>query len=158
MEEVMGKTSVNVTREAPPKLWAARRVERFPSTPTRRGAQNQPRTVRKSFSSHTASCKHLPLLNLSSSPSHQMSFAGKVVVVFGATGVVGSGAANAFLNEGATVLAVGRDLSKLQALKGKVEKNANLHFVTGDYTSEAVTKKLHEDIKAALAGTEIDRT
>jgi NAD(P)-dependent dehydrogenase (short-subunit alcohol dehydrogenase family) len=99
------------------------------------------------------------LSSVSSSVSAlQMSFASKVVVVFGATGVVGSGAANAFLNADATVIAVGRDMKKLEELKGNVEKNANLHLIVGDYVSEEGTKQLHETIKAKLNGKEIDRT
>lgn len=87
-----------------------------------------------------------------------MSLSGKVAVVFGASGYVGSGATDAFLNAGATVVAVGRDLKKLEELKGKVKNAAHLHLLAGDYANEEATQKLADNLKSLLAGKDIDRT
>lgn len=87
-----------------------------------------------------------------------MSVAGKVAIVFGATGFVGQGATDAFVKEGATVVAVGRDQKKLEALKQKLGNPAALHLIVGDYSDEQVTKTLHGNITKLLGSKPIDRT
>jgi NAD(P)-dependent dehydrogenase (short-subunit alcohol dehydrogenase family) len=88
------------------------------------------------------------------------ALAGKVAVIFGATGYVGQGATDAFLNAGATVIAVGRDLKKLEEFKTKLAptNTANLHLQTGDFSSEESVKTLHTNIHKLLAGKPIDRS
>lgn len=86
-----------------------------------------------------------------------MSFAGKVAVVFGATGYVGQGVVDQYLAVGATVVAVGRELKKLEELKTKVSNPTNLHLLAGDVTSEESVHKLHQDLKTLLNGKDYDR-
>ena len=87
-----------------------------------------------------------------------MSFAGKNVVVLGATGVVGSGASKKFVDAGATVVAVSRSSEKLSALADqlKLSGSEQLKFATGDFDSEAAAAKTTQRIEEALAGAPID--
>ncbi|RVX45613.1 NAD(P)-dependent dehydrogenase (short-subunit alcohol dehydrogenase family) [Nonomuraea polychroma] len=65
-------------------------------------------------------------------------FEGKVALVTGATGVVGGAVARAYAQEGAAVLAAGRDAGRLAALvKGIEEDGGRASAFTGDVTKSA---------------------
>ncbi len=84
-----------------------------------------------------------------------MTSKNQVVVIAGATGVVGSGATKKYLSEGSTVVAVSRSASKLAALKAQLGAPQLLTAV-GDFTSEADAQATHAAVKAALGGRAID--
>jgi len=72
-------------------------------------------------------------------PKPAASFAGQTVVILGATGYVGSGAAQRFLESGARVIAVGRDATRLEKLKtdlGTAVSKDNYDIVIGDFSDE----------------------
>ena len=85
-----------------------------------------------------------------------MSLAGKSVVILGATGNVGSGAAHALLAQGATVVLVGRDSAKLQALKTKLGNAANAHIVEGKFDTEHHAASTRDHVLKALGGKQYD--
>jgi len=77
---------------------------------------------------------------------------GKIAVVLGATGIVGSGATYNYLLEGATVVGIGRDKAKLAELAKKLGDLAK-HFVPvvhTDYSDEKAATSLREAVYAAL--------
>jgi len=77
---------------------------------------------------------------------------GKIAVVLGATGIVGSGATYNYLTEGATVVGIGRDKAKLAELAKKLG-DLSKHFVSvvhTDYTDEKSAVALREAIYKAL--------
>lgn len=82
----------------------------------------------------------------------------QVVVVLGATGVVGSGAVRKFLDAGATVVGVSRSAQKLAELKTLLELGADapFHAVVGDFTDEASAAATRQAVDAALAGRASD--
>lgn len=86
------------------------------------------------------------------------SFQGQVVVVLGATGVVGAGVARSFLDAGATVLAVSRDAGKLEALKSSLGVKAGDAFegVVGAFDTDASAAAARDAIVAACHGHPID--
>jgi len=78
-------------------------------------------------------------------------------VILGAYGVVGSGAALAFLRDGWTVIAVGRDETKLTELKNCLAaKHAGigdrLELVQGQFNSDMHTAKVYDAVKKAIGG------
>jgi len=86
-------------------------------------------------------------------------FAGKNVVVLGATGVIAYGAVHNFLVEGATVVAVGREKKRLEEFAGKMKHHAkNLILVPFEnYLEEKGAENLRETVLAALpTGAKID--
>jgi len=90
-----------------------------------------------------------------------MSLKGKICVVLGATGQVGSGASLSFLQEGATVVIVGRDQAKLEEFGKKVTTLANapsdhVVCVSGFFDKEAHALAAVEKIIKALNGKKID--
>jgi len=87
-----------------------------------------------------------------------MSVVEKMVVVLGATGIVGSGAVLAFLEAGAFVCAVGRSQKKLRELKEQVpEAQASLIiFVEGNFNSLENAKQSFNAVIQALGGKQID--
>jgi len=82
--------------------------------------------------------------------------AGKVVVILGATGNVGSGAAHAFLQQGTTVVLVGRDKAKLNTFKDKLPNNQNALVVVGKFNTEKEAAESHNLVLKALGGKSID--
>lgn len=86
------------------------------------------------------------------------SFEGKSVVVLGATGVVGSGVARAFLDQGAFVVAVSRSAEKLTELRKTLGVKAGDAFATavGDFKDDATAARAMAAIDAALGGRAID--
>lgn len=87
-----------------------------------------------------------------------MDLSGKVVVVAGATGVVGSGAVRAFLDAGATVVATSRKAASLDALADTLNILPAEPFirVQADFSTEAAADDAATAVKAALAGRPID--
>jgi NAD(P)-dependent dehydrogenase (short-subunit alcohol dehydrogenase family) len=85
-----------------------------------------------------------------------MSFQNQVVVIPGATGVVGSGAARAFLKQGATVVAVSRSGAKLDALKAQLGGGDAFKAVVGDFGTEASAAAAHAAVMAAVGGKPVD--
>jgi NAD(P)-dependent dehydrogenase (short-subunit alcohol dehydrogenase family) len=85
-------------------------------------------------------------------------FTGKTVVILGATGVVGSGAAKAFLDAGAFVVAVSRSAAKLEALKQALKLAPGAAFATavGDFKDETTTGRAMAALDQALQGRAID--
>ncbi len=87
-----------------------------------------------------------------------MSFAGKSVVVIGATGVVGNGVVKSYLDAGAFVVAVSRQAEKFAALKDTLRITAEHAFATavGDFRDDTSTARAGSAIDAALGGRPID--
>jgi meso-butanediol dehydrogenase/(S,S)-butanediol dehydrogenase/diacetyl reductase len=79
----------------------------------------------------------------------------QVVVVLGATGVVGSGAVKRYLGEGATVVAVSRSAQKLEALKTRLAAPQLLTAV-GDFTSDEQALETRDAVSKALGGQSVD--
>ena len=88
---------------------------------------------------------------------------GKVAIVTGATGGIGEAAAKRFLDEGASVMLVGRSAEKLAATRERLSGFENVAHFVADATDEAATKASVEatveefggvDILLANAGTE----
>jgi len=88
---------------------------------------------------------------------------GKVAIVTGATGGIGEAAAKRFLDEGASVMLVGRSAEKLAATRERLAEHENVAEFVADATDEAATKASVEatveefggvDILLANAGTE----
>lgn len=79
---------------------------------------------------------------------------GVTVLVLGAAGVVGYGASHAWLNDGATVIAVDRDEAALAGLADRLglegEARNRLVTVMGDLSSEEGGKAAKEAVAAAL--------
>ena len=87
-----------------------------------------------------------------------MSFQNRVVVIIGATGVVGSGVVRKYLDAGATVVGVSRSASKLEQLKQQMKIQASEPFlsVVGDFKDEASATEVKKAVAAALEGKAID--
>jgi NAD(P)-dependent dehydrogenase (short-subunit alcohol dehydrogenase family) len=88
---------------------------------------------------------------------------GKVAIVTGATGGIGEATAKRFLEEGASVMLVGRSAEKLQATRERLASNGNVAEFVADATDEKATAASVEatvdtfgglDILIANAGTE----
>ncbi|RUS15449.1 hypothetical protein BC937DRAFT_92426 [Endogone sp. FLAS-F59071] len=81
-----------------------------------------------------------------------MSFAGKVALVAGATGNIGSGAVRAFLDQGAKVIALSRSQSSLDKLSKTLQAyntpTDNLITYVADVGKDEDLAKLANDIKA----------
>ena len=88
-----------------------------------------------------------------------MSLKGKLALVLGATGVIGSGAAYQFLKEGATVVVVSRTQDKVQELVNELSKDhgkERIHGVVGSYESKKSVEELYAKAKTALKGASPD--
>ncbi len=89
--------------------------------------------------------------------------AGKVALITGATGGIGEAAAKRFLEEGASVMLVGRSPEKLKAMRERLSGFQNVAEFVADAADEAATKQSVTatverfgglDISLANAGTE----
>jgi NAD(P)-dependent dehydrogenase (short-subunit alcohol dehydrogenase family) len=69
--------------------------------------------------------------------ANQNQLVGKVALVTGGAGAIGSAAAKLMLDRGASVVAVDRDGASFEALEREAGPGAPLHVVRGDVTSEA---------------------
>lgn len=87
-----------------------------------------------------------------------MSFSNQVVVVIGATGVVGSGVVRKYLDAGATVVGVSRSEENLTKLKTllNIGDNEPFHGVVGDFKDEASAQAAYDAVSAAVGGKAID--
>ena len=88
---------------------------------------------------------------------------GKVAMITGATGGIGEATAKRFLDEGASVMLVGRSKQKLQETRGRLSGFENVADFVAEAADEAATKAAVEatiesfgglDILLANAGTE----
>ena len=88
---------------------------------------------------------------------------GKVAMITGATGGIGEATAKRFLDEGASVMLVGRSKQKLQETRGRLSGFENVADFVAEAADEATTKAAVEatiesfgglDILLANAGTE----
>lgn len=73
-----------------------------------------------------------------------MSFAGKVVLITGASSGIGAGTALHLSKLGASLSLAGRNLQNLQNVADQCKEPKPL-LVTGDLTDESATKKILED-------------
>lgn len=87
-----------------------------------------------------------------------MSLEQRIVVVIGASGVVGSGIVRKYLDAGATVVGVSRSASKLEQLKQQMKIQGSEPFlpVVGDFKDEASAGEAKRAVVAALGGRPID--
>ncbi|HEX8435121.1 SDR family NAD(P)-dependent oxidoreductase [Archangium sp.] len=87
-----------------------------------------------------------------------MSFENRVVVVIGASGVVGSGVVRKYLDAGATVVGVSRSASKLEQLtqQMKIQSSEPFISVVGDFKDEASAREAKKAVATALQGKPID--
>jgi len=75
----------------------------------------------------------------------------KVVVILGVTGIVGSGAAHAFLSQGAVVVGVSRDQKKLDETKKSFGDLGKAFLsVVGQFDNEAHALKAATEVKKVL--------
>ncbi len=75
--------------------------------------------------------------------------AGKVAIITGATGGIGEATAKLFLQEGASVMLVGRSADKLKATRDRLNADTGLaHFVTDARDEDATAASVAETIKA----------
>jgi len=79
-----------------------------------------------------------------------MSLSGKYAVVLGATGVVGSGVVQTFLDAGATVVAVSRDTKKVEALSKRLKSSNLLTVIHSDYSDEKAAAGLLKAVYQVL--------
>ena len=88
---------------------------------------------------------------------------GKTAIITGATGGIGEATAKRFLDEGASVMLVGRSADKLKETRGRLNEFENIADFVADAADEAATKAAVEatvetfggvDILVANAGTE----
>jgi NAD(P)-dependent dehydrogenase (short-subunit alcohol dehydrogenase family) len=90
---------------------------------------------------------------------------GKVAVIYGAAGVIGSAVAKAFAKEGANVILTGRTLSTLESLAGKISEAGGFAEVArvdaldsksvGDHLQKLVASKGKLDISFNLISTSV---
>ncbi|XP_026314606.1 uncharacterized protein LOC113226258 [Hyposmocoma kahamanoa] len=66
-----------------------------------------------------------------------MSFTGKSVIVTGASSGIGAATAILFAEQGASVVIIGRNETKLNAVAGKLPKNAKSLILKADVTTDA---------------------
>jgi len=90
-----------------------------------------------------------------------MSLSGKVTVVLGVTGQVGTGVAHAHLVAGATVVFVSRELARAQKIEHQLLELTKVSAdhaiaVQGDFSSEKASYGTVERIVQALKGKKID--
>ncbi len=80
---------------------------------------------------------------------------GKVAIITGATGGIGEATAKRFLEEGASVMLVGRSAEKLKATRGRLNGFENVADFVADATDEAATKASVEATIEAFGGLDI---
>ena len=85
-----------------------------------------------------------------------MAFAGKTIVILGSNGIIGSGAAHAYLEAGATVIGVARDAAKLEKLKTQLPHADHFKIVEGKFDSEASAQETQKKVLDTLQGKPID--
>ena len=79
----------------------------------------------------------------------KVDLSGKVAIVTGGTGGIGSVVAEAFALNGATVYLTGRNIEKGNEIVADItEKGGKAHFVKADVSSEEETKALVDRVAA----------
>lgn len=81
--------------------------------------------------------------------------AGKVAVITGASGGIGSAAAAAMLAEGAQIMLAGRDARRLELACDLLAGGASVRLHVGDPAKEADVIRLFEEAAAAFGGVDI---
>ncbi len=80
---------------------------------------------------------------------------GKVAIITGATGGIGEATAKRYLEEGASVMLVGRSAEKLKDTRGRLSGFENVAEFVADATDEAATKASVEATVEAFGGVDI---
>ncbi len=80
---------------------------------------------------------------------------GKVAIITGATGGIGEATAKRFLEEGASVMLVGRSAEKLAETRGRLSGFENVAEFVADAVDEAATKASVEATVEAFGGLDI---
>ncbi len=80
---------------------------------------------------------------------------GKVAIVSGATGGIGEATATRFLEEGASVMLVGRSAEKLEETRERLAAAGNVATSVADATDEAATQAAVEATVEAFGGLDI---
>jgi NAD(P)-dependent dehydrogenase (short-subunit alcohol dehydrogenase family) len=80
---------------------------------------------------------------------------GKVAIITGATGGIGEATAKRFLEEGASVMLVGRSAEKLEETRGRLSDFENVADFVADAADEAATKATVEATVEAFGGLDI---
>ncbi len=80
---------------------------------------------------------------------------GKVAIITGATGGIGEATAKRYLEEGASVMLVGRSAEKLKETRGRLSGFENVADFVADATDEAATKASVEATVEAFGGLDI---
>ncbi len=80
---------------------------------------------------------------------------GKVAIITGATGGIGEATAKRYLEEGASVMLVGRSAEKLKETRGRLSGFDNVADFVADATDEAATKASVEATVEAFGGLDI---
>src|SRR4029078_2827489 len=80
---------------------------------------------------------------------------GKVAVVTGATGGIGEATAKLFLQEGASVMLIGRSAKKLRDTRERLGTNGNLADFVADATDESATAAAVGATIKAFGGVDI---
>lgn len=74
-----------------------------------------------------------------------MNFAGKVVLITGASSGIGSQTAKKFAQYGATVCLTGRKLENLEKVANECQSTEKPFIVSGDITNVADTKRIFDE-------------
>lgn len=80
---------------------------------------------------------------------------GKIALITGATGGIGEATAKRFLEEGASVMLVGRSAQKLKETYGRLSHFENVAYFTADATDEKATEASFETTVKAFGGIDI---
>ena len=85
-----------------------------------------------------------------------MLLKGKVAVIFGGSGAIGTAIAQVFLREGAHVYLCARDLNKLQNIATQLQKHEGVvHTVSVDVLDSQATSEVFAQIAQATSGLDI---
>lgn len=86
---------------------------------------------------------------------HGRRLDGKVAIITGATGGIGEATAKRFLEEGASVMLVGRSSEKLKATRERLSEFENVSDFVADAVDEAATKESVEATVEEFGGLDI---
>ena len=92
---------------------------------------------------------------MSQNDGFRKRLAEKVAIITGATGGIGEATAKRFLDEGASVMLVGRSAEKLKATRERLSNFENVTEFVADATDEAATKAAVEATIEAFGGVDI---
>ncbi len=84
------------------------------------------------------------------------NFTGKTAIVTGASSGIGRATAKSFLDEGANVVAIARNISRLEAFKDECRSaTGQIHILSGDVTNEDDRKRCVETAVNKFGGIDI---